>query len=57
MISRYVASLDNAEFIDVFSTMLDEHGAPRKELFRDDKLHMNATGYSLWKTVIARSVH
>ena len=40
------------QFIDVFTSMLDASGQPRAELFGSDMLHMNATGYALWKTVI-----
>jgi lysophospholipase L1-like esterase len=40
-------------FIDVFTPMLDAHGQPRGELFREDRLHMNRTGYELWKQVVA----
>jgi lysophospholipase L1-like esterase len=41
------------DFIDVFTPMLDEHGQPRSELFVDDGLHMNASGYALWRRIIA----
>lgn len=35
-------------FVDVFTSMLDDRGQPRVELFGPDRLHMNATGYALW---------
>jgi len=56
LIKDYVASLNNAEFIDVFTPMLDQRGVPRAELFREDKLHMNAAGYALWQAAIAPSL-
>jgi lysophospholipase L1-like esterase len=40
------------DFIDVFTPMLGEDGRPRPELFIEDKLHMNAKGYLIWKQVI-----
>ena len=40
------------EFIDVFTPMLDAQGQPRGELFLQDRLHMNAAGYEVWKQVI-----
>ncbi|MEO6104249.1 MAG: SGNH/GDSL hydrolase family protein [Pseudoxanthomonas sp.] len=43
----------NVLFIDVFSPMLDARGQPRRELFREDRLHMNATGYELWTRIVA----
>ena len=41
------------QFIDVFTPMLDANGQPRPELFREDRLHMNRTGYELWTRVVA----
>ena len=41
------------QFIDVFTPMLDAQGQPREELFREDRLHMNRTGYELWTRVVA----
>lgn len=35
-------------FIDVFPRMLGADGKPRGDLFRDDRLHMNRTGYEVW---------
>ncbi len=37
--------------------MLGRDGRPRGELFRADRLHLNADGYALWKSVIASHVH
>jgi lysophospholipase L1-like esterase len=39
-------------FIDVFTPMLNDSGQPRPELFGSDMLHMNASGYELWKSII-----
>ena len=51
-IRAYLSSVPNSRFIDVFTQMLDGHGVPRAELFRDDRLHMNTTGYALWRREI-----
>jgi lysophospholipase L1-like esterase len=32
--------------------MLDENGAPKADLFLKDKLHMNRSGYDLWKETL-----
>jgi lysophospholipase L1-like esterase len=53
LISEYVSHLDNARYIDVFTPMLDSKGAPRAELFREDRLHMNQAGYALWHELIS----
>ncbi len=39
-------------FADVYSKMLDANGEPMQDIFLDDKLHMNAKGYAIWKEVI-----
>ncbi len=53
MIRDYAAEQRDVAYIDVFTPMLDARGAPRRELFRDDALHLNRAGYALWKSVIA----
>lgn len=53
LIHDYVSHLENARYIDVFTPMLDSQGAPRAELFREDRLHMNQNGYALWHTLIS----
>lgn len=49
---RFCANGTNVYFLDVFSAMLDQTGQPRIELFGPDRLHMNATGYALWRDLI-----
>jgi lysophospholipase L1-like esterase len=56
LISDYVSHLDNARYIDVFTPMLDSNGAPRAELFREDRLHLNQAGYALWHALISPSL-
>lgn len=47
----------HVQFIDIFTPMLDAAGQPREELFLEDRLHMNRTGYELWRGVIAPYLH
>lgn len=51
-IKAYTAEVGNADYIDIFTPMLTASGQPRTELFQNDALHMNATGYALWKNII-----
>ncbi len=37
-----------ATFVDMYSLMLDDDGQPRTDLYREDRLHMNAEGYAIW---------
>jgi len=39
-------------FIDVFPKMLGADGQPRPEIFVEDRLHMNAEGYKLWRGIV-----
>jgi lysophospholipase L1-like esterase len=39
-------------FIDVDGPMIGDDGLPRKELFRDDGLHLNDAGYALWTKLV-----
>jgi lysophospholipase L1-like esterase len=40
-------------FVDVWPAMLDSQGEPKKEIFRDDGLHMNDAGYQLWNNLVS----
>lgn len=40
-------------YIDVHTPMLDAQGRPRPELFVADLLHLNETGYALWRPIVA----
>jgi outer membrane protein assembly factor BamB/lysophospholipase L1-like esterase len=50
---RDVAAADEKlVFVDVDGPMMDADGRPRKELFVDDGLHLNAEGYRLWSDLV-----
>jgi len=51
---KFCSKNDNVYFADVWSVMMDETGQLRKDLFLDDKLHMNDTGYELWTKEILK---
>lgn len=42
-----------ADYIDIFTPMLDASGQPNEALFIEDRLHMNRAGYEIWQRVIA----
>lgn len=52
LIRSYLKKQSKAEFVDVWNAMLDATGEPRKDIFRADSLHMNATGYAIWKKLM-----
>jgi lysophospholipase L1-like esterase len=39
-------------YIDVFPLMLGADGLPKGDIFREDRLHMNAKGYEIWKQAV-----
>jgi lysophospholipase L1-like esterase len=53
LIRQYAQGRPGLDFIDVYAPMLGADGQPRAELFRADRLHLNAQGYALWHEVIA----
>lgn len=57
LISEYATETKGVEYIDVFTPMLTAEGTPRKELFRDDGLHMNRKGYELWTAILRKRIH
>jgi lysophospholipase L1-like esterase len=52
LIRDYVRKDRKVEYVDVFTPMLDAGGQIRRELFVEDGLHMNATGYAIWSRLI-----
>ena len=55
---REIVARDTLQtFVDVFTPMLGADGRPRKELFREDSLHMTPAGYELWTSVIRPYLH
>jgi len=51
-IRNYLASQNKTSFIDVYSQMLNADGSIMDDIFLQDKLHMNAKGYAIWKKII-----
>lgn len=46
---RLAGQQTGVAFVDVFTPMLGADGQPRPELFQEDRLHLNAAGYELWR--------
>ncbi|QDU90043.1 GDSL-like Lipase/Acylhydrolase [Pirellulimonas nuda] len=43
-------------YLDVWPPMLGADGTPRKELFREDGLHLNDEGYRVWTKLLRQSL-
>jgi Lysophospholipase L1 and related esterases len=52
MIKKYLAKQPHTGFVDVYHKMLKPDGNPIDDIFIEDKLHMNAKGYAIWKKAI-----
>ena len=48
MVLKFLKQYCQTAFVDVYHKMLNPDGTPKQEIFRDDKLHMNPKGYSIW---------
>jgi lysophospholipase L1-like esterase len=57
LVEQFAHAHSGVAYVDVFTPMLAADGSPRAELFRPDALHLNATGYALWKSVISHYVN
>jgi lysophospholipase L1-like esterase len=53
-IATEIKRLPHCSFLDLSAAMLTESGQPRPELYEDDALHLNAAGYAVWRTELAR---
>ena len=44
-------------YINVVPALLGSNGQPRPELYQSDQLHLNATGYAIWTSVVKPVLH
>lgn len=56
LIEKEIAGLQNWQYIDIFSKMLNEHGLPVNEYFLPDGLHLSSKGYLVWKLAIEQAL-
>ncbi len=52
LIKNFLQKKKNADYVDVYKEMVDDEGKPLPELFLKDNLHMNKSGYMIWKKII-----
>ncbi|MEX0611773.1 MAG: SGNH/GDSL hydrolase family protein [Pirellulales bacterium] len=53
LVQELIHSDEMLLYIDTATPMLGPDGQPRKALFLDDDLHMNAEGYRVWTEILA----
>ena len=52
LVREYVADLPNLQYVDLAAPLLNDEGQP-KDVFVDDGLHLNESGYALWQQALA----
>ena len=57
MVRQYIECLPSGYYIDIVQEMLTESGAPRKDLYQADGLHLNRDGYRLWGAALKPHLH
>ncbi len=52
LVKDYMSSETWLHYIDTTPVMFDDEGHVRGDLFKEDRLHLNAEGYALWAAII-----
>ena len=52
LIQQFIQKEKNIIFLDIFHPMLDSQGNMQPNLFKEDMLHMNASGYKIWNKIL-----
>jgi len=52
MMKNYAERFAHIDFADTWTPMMKQDGTPDAALFSSDMLHMNASGYVLWKSIL-----
>ncbi|MDR3692441.1 MAG: GDSL-type esterase/lipase family protein [Fimbriimonas sp.] len=55
-IAEFCARQRATQFVNVWDAMLDDQGRPKGDIFVDDRLHMNATGYRIWQPILEQAL-
>jgi lysophospholipase L1-like esterase len=51
-IRKFIKKQKNADFVNIWDSMLDKNDQPDSTLFIEDRLHMNTKGYKIWQKAI-----
>lgn len=52
LMKAYADKFTHIEYVDTWNPMLMQDGNPQTSYFGSDMLHMNTTGYALWKSIL-----
>jgi lysophospholipase L1-like esterase len=51
-VREWAKATSRVDFVDVWNAMLGPDGLPKRGIFLDDDLHMNARGYEIWTRIV-----
>lgn len=51
-IKKFLSTQKRTAYADVYTAMIAEDGKIRQDIFIGDNLHMNETGYAIWRKII-----
>ena len=54
LIRQFLATQKNTDFINIYDAMLDSSGSMRNDIYLEDQLHMNRTGYLIWIPILKK---
>lgn len=52
LVQEFLKREKNTVFLDIYKSMFDKKGEMQPKLFKEDMLHMNATGYEIWNKLL-----
>lgn len=52
LVQEFLKREKNTVFLDIYKPMFDKKGEMQPKLFKEDMLHMNATGYEIWNKLL-----
>lgn len=52
LIQDFLKGEKNTVFLDIYKPMFDKKGEMQPKLFKEDMLHMNASGYEIWNKLL-----
>jgi gluconolactonase len=57
LIQDYIKTQQNVRYVDVVSSLLGPDGKPKSEIYGPDRLHPNAKGYAIWRSILRPYLH
>jgi lysophospholipase L1-like esterase len=56
IVEQFIGNQPHLQYVDTATPMLGSDGKPRPEIFLEDGLHMNETGYRIWSEILNKEL-